>query len=411
PTTGTAHDEEEEDPELEPFVYGSRREPASPLVPMAVAKAAKKMHSHDELEAEITTMLGGSSLLSGGEQGSAQGNSSPGRQSSRAQADDDGPPLRLKTPKPTVRPLPEDDGPRKITLSSLDPLWTTNTHPGPQGPGPQTPDSKRNTDPSGTSSTYARPSTGDYDPLYYDAPSAASASYVDSQVPTSLGTIPNLAPSGQARYARHPRSPPRSWSPSRSPVRGPRASNVSYEPIDINGRSRPGTPSTMYGGSPRRPLPRAPTAAAATEEASIDIDAEEEDPFSDSRRDHNHSRLESRASTKTYSTYYSDSTITGNAEDEESSKVPLSDDDEDEDSYEGDSTSIDSRLNGPAPNGPHQRRGARPAQMTRKQVRLINGQLVLECKIPTTLSHFLPRRDDREFTHMRYTARLCTSKP
>ncbi|KAI5299744.1 Chitin synthase, class 2, partial [Ascosphaera atra] len=212
----------------------------------------------------------------------------------------------------------------------------------------------------------------------------------------------------QARYARHPRSPPRSWSPSRSPVRGPRASNVSYEPIDINGRSRPGTPSTMYGGSPRRPLPRAPTAAAPTEEASIDIDAEE-DPFSDSRRGANHSRLGSRASTKTYSTYYSDSTITGNAEEEESSKVPLSDDDDldDEDEYEGDSTSIDSRLNGPAPKGPHQRRGARPAQMTRKQVRLINGQLVLECKIPTTLSHFLPRRDDREFTHMRYTAVTC----
>ena len=62
---------------------------------------------------------------------------------------------------------------------------------------------------------------------------------------------------------------------------------------------------------------------------------------------------------------------------------------------------------GPAPVGKQSRRGAREAQMTKKEVRLINGELILECKIPTILYSFLPRRDDVEFTHMRYTAVTC----
>lgn len=45
--------------------------------------------------------------------------------------------------------------------------------------------------------------------------------------------------------------------------------------------------------------------------------------------------------------------------------------------------------------------------MSRKEVKLINGELVLECKIPTILYSFLPRRDEAEFTHMRYTAVTC----
>ena len=43
----------------------------------------------------------------------------------------------------------------------------------------------------------------------------------------------------------------------------------------------------------------------------------------------------------------------------------------------------------------------------RKRSGLINGELILECKIPTILYSFLPRRDDVEFTHMRYTAVTC----
>lgn len=67
----------------------------------------------------------------------------------------------------------------------------------------------------------------------------------------------------------------------------------------------------------------------------------------------------------------------------------------------------DDELYGPAPTGKQERRGARQAQMTKKEVKLINGELILECKIPTILYSFLPRRDDVEFTHMRYTAVTC----
>ena len=49
----------------------------------------------------------------------------------------------------------------------------------------------------------------------------------------------------------------------------------------------------------------------------------------------------------------------------------------------------------------------RAPQMIRREVQLINGELVLECKIPTILYSFLPRRDEIEFTHMRYTAVTC----
>lgn len=85
------------------------------------------------------------------------------------------------------------------------------------------------------------------------------------------------------------------------------------------------------------------------------------------------------------------------------------------DSYESHSTFTDEMYNkedsehcGPAPLGRQERRrGARQAQMAKKEVRLINGELILECKIPTILYSFLPRRDEIEFTHMRYTAVTC----
>lgn len=84
-------------------------------------------------------------------------------------------------------------------------------------------------------------------------------------------------------------------------------------------------------------------------------------------------------------------------EKEEMTKIDLDEDD------------IDPNLHyGPAPEK-QSRRGVRDAQMARKEVQLINGELILECKIPTILHSFLPRRDEREFTHMRYTA--VTSDP
>ncbi|RIB17802.1 Glycosyltransferase Family 2 protein [Gigaspora rosea] len=46
---------------------------------------------------------------------------------------------------------------------------------------------------------------------------------------------------------------------------------------------------------------------------------------------------------------------------------------------------------------------------TTKRVELFQGNLVLDCPVPTELLRKVPRREDREFTHMRYTA--CTCKP
>src|SRR5207249_3038790 len=84
-------------------------------------------------------------------------------------------------------------------------------------------------------------------------------------------------------------------------------------------------------------------------------------------------------------------------------------------SFASESTSYDTNTKdeyehyGPAPSGRQERRGVRQAQMAKKEVKLINGELILECKIPTILYSFLPRRDEIEFTHMRYTA--VTSDP
>lgn len=46
----------------------------------------------------------------------------------------------------------------------------------------------------------------------------------------------------------------------------------------------------------------------------------------------------------------------------------------------------------------------RHKSMANKQVKLVRGNLVLDCPVPTKLYSFLPRRDHDEFTYMRYTA-------
>lgn len=183
-------------------------------------------------------------------------------------------------------------------------------------------------------------------------------------------------------------SPPRSWSPSHlSDYERMPPPSSHYEPADLHGSPRPGTSSTSYGGSPRRPLPPAPL-------------------FSNSRP----------------SSYADDATVS----------IPLGHDDDDysDDPFGPESSDIGEKYRrgsyqetlsdefespfgdkfehyGPAPEGKQQRRGVREPQMARKEVQLINGELVLECKIPTILYSFLPRRDEVEFTHMRYTAVTC----
>lgn len=46
----------------------------------------------------------------------------------------------------------------------------------------------------------------------------------------------------------------------------------------------------------------------------------------------------------------------------------------------------------------------RHKSMSRRQVKLVRGNLVLDCPVPTKLYSFLPRRDHDEFVYMRYTA-------
>lgn len=187
-------------------------------------------------------------------------------------------------------------------------------------------------------------------------------------------------------------SPTRSWTPSQTASeRGRPPSIAQYEPADMNGSPRPGTPSSRYGGSPRRPLPPAPlfsgpgagarsSTFADDATVSIALETEGDDVFGpQSSLGTDHVRSNSRES------YASESTFTEEYENEKS----------------------DFEHYGPAPDGRQERRGARQAQMAKKEVRLINGELILECKIPTILYSFLPRRDEIEFTHMRYTAVTC----
>lgn len=184
-------------------------------------------------------------------------------------------------------------------------------------------------------------------------------------------------------------SPPRAWSPSRTSdyERMPPAP-AQYEPADLNGSPRPGTPSSRYGGSPRRPLPPAPlfsggsarpSSFADDATVSIPLEHDDDDVFGPESSD-----MGDKMRRESYL----------------SRQDTLSD---------GLETPFDEKVDhyGPAPQGRQQRRGVRDPQMVRKEVQLINGELVLECKIPTILYSFLPRRDEIEFTHMRYTAVTC----
>lgn len=184
--------------------------------------------------------------------------------------------------------------------------------------------------------------------------------------------------------------PPRAWSPSRTSdyERMPPAP-AQYEPSDLNGSPRPGTPSSRYGGSPRRPLPPAPlfsggsarpSSFADDATVSIPLEHDDDDVFGPESSDMGDKmRRESYLSRQ--DTLFSDEL--GSPTDEKFNHY------------------------GPAPQGRQQRRGVRDPQVTKKEVQLINGELVLECKIPTILYSFLPRRDEIEFTHMRYTAVTC----
>ncbi|KAE8414329.1 chitin synthase-domain-containing protein [Aspergillus pseudocaelatus] len=230
-----------------------------------------------------------------------------------------------------------------------------------------------------------------------------------SRPASSMRNAPNIPPPATSvvdvpEYSSRPGSPTRPWSPNHVGewARAPRPPSVlssQYERADLNGSPRPGTPSSRYGGSPRRPLPPAPlfTAPRSTmgeQDTSIDIGDPDDDVFGGGGRTiHRHGQHSSVHSFMSESTVITDEKETMN-------KFDLDEDDEA-------TGMVDPNLHyGPAPEK-QSRRGVREAQMTKKEVQLVNGELILECKIPTILHSFLPRRDDREFTHMRYTAVTC----
>ncbi|TEA19422.1 Chitin synthase 2 [Colletotrichum sidae] len=192
-------------------------------------------------------------------------------------------------------------------------------------------------------------------------------------------------------YQSGRQSPTRTWSPSRlsSDFSRPPPSGI-YEPADLNGSPRPGTPSSRYGGSPRRPLPPAPlfstgpnrNSAAFHDDATVSIPLHDSDDVFGPETDISETRPMRES-------YMSQDQATLSEEDIE--------------------TDLSEKVEhyGPAPDGAQERRGVRAPQVSKKEVQLINGELVLECKIPTILYSFLPRRDEVEFTHMRYTAVTC----
>ena len=211
------------------------------------------------------------------------------------------------------------------------------------------------------------------------------------------------------RPSRESMSPTRPWTPSRGSSEFPRAppSPVHYEPADINGGPRPGTPSSRYGGSPRRPLPPAPLFSSGRNSTFVDdatvsipLDDGDDDVFGapTASSDLGDVRLRQRES---YQSSAAQSAVTLNEEGD--------DDDYYTEFNDKHTTPSGTKFEhyGPAPEGMQERRGVRSPLMSKKEVQLINGELVLECKIPTILYSFLPRRDEVEFTHMRYTAVTC----
>ncbi|KAL7268308.1 Chitin synthase, class 2 [Rhizina undulata] len=209
-----------------------------------------------------------------------------------------------------------------------------------------------------------------------------------------------------------------SWNRSRNPdwVRPPPA-GMSYEPANFHGRPRPGSVASLRSKftqlSEQSPLPVAPgrigprpmrttTTVAPTEETAIPI----AEPYSNRYQYTDEESAFGLNGSRGSFDLRSNPSISGGSYDSE--RIMLPHEEMDDEKPRETRTTAKGEHFGPAPQAPQTRRGLnRAALMTRKQVKLINGELILECKIPTILHSFLPRRDEIEFTHMRYTAVTC----
>ncbi|OTA98560.1 glycosyltransferase family 2 protein [Hypoxylon sp. CI-4A] len=214
---------------------------------------------------------------------------------------------------------------------------------------------------------------------------------------SSILDPPHLPPveSAYDPYQSRDSGSPRPWTPSsrmsrESDYTRPPPSSAHYEPADLNGSPRPGTPSSRYGGSPRRPLPPAPMFMQSARDSAYTLDdATVSIPLDDGNDDVFGPESDISGSRPYLDSYAGQSQVTLSEED---SQVPF---EEKVEHY------------GAAPDGKQERRGVRAPLTSKKEVQLINGELILECKIPTILYSFLPRRNEVEFTHMRYTAVTC----
>ncbi|KAI5792856.1 putative chitin synthase [Pyronema domesticum] len=280
--------------------------------------------------------------------------------------------------------------------------------------------------------TNTLPQFGNYSPSlsradsHNYAPSAHSRSSVDPPVhflpPGGPGGPRALDPPNH--YASSSRGPSNSslaapWSPVAARaieddawVRPP-PQGLQFEPADLNGYPRPASiisrQRSRSAASSRRPLPAEPPHAQRRQSmhyssGDMAIPIDDYDDYSenasfverlDSEPSIDLSHRMERMRTVSGQTY--DSGLCAGEEDELDPKKNL--------------TRAVGENFGPAPAGRQERRGNqgldRTALMTRKQVKLINGSLILDCKIPTILGGFLRWKNQKEFTHMRYTAVTC----
>jgi len=244
------------------------------------------------------------------------------------------------------------------------------------------------------------------DPSMQFAPSSVSRN--------STEPVNQYAPSSRGGSNLESAAP---WTPSRRNGRDPDdwsrppPTSVPYEPADLNGSPRPGTPASTRSRqrsrsatSSRRPLPAAPVFdrnSTTSDETVVPIQSDYtySDDGSVFGPGGSEGSLDLSDRTNSISTNSFDSKVTVREPEEDLDPKKAA---------KGHLTRTNGEHFGPAPQAPQARRGLnRQALMTRKQVKLINGELILDCKIPTILYSFLPRRDEAEFTHMRYTAATC----
>jgi chitin synthase len=216
------------------------------------------------------------------------------------------------------------------------------------------------------------------------------------------------------------------WIPSQQWHRPP-PPEMPYEPQDLNGGHRPGTASSMRSSRlrsksaassvPRRPLPQPPYRKSSVQSDETAAPLNQDYGYTDdddsayaprrasidmSERTQSLSQASFSAASFSAKSMESDLTARNETDDPDDEEI------DPEKAAAGRLTRTKGEHFGPAPQAPQARRGLnREALMTKKMVKLINGELILECKIPTILYSFLPRRDENEFTHMRYTAVTC----